>query len=278
MALLDGRVLQHASVGRRLCTLARIGRRWRRLRHGRSAGARAEAAGGGEAADGRRGAVAARSRPKPPRGGPAASASPARRARAASRHCPAPSARRTARAPTSEALQQEEQRGRRQESGIEIRQHHHAPGLGGDPRHAVEQRAAGRIAQRWPPPSASAAATKMMRAIMVIVTFGSPGWRVSGSAHPRPLRFRGGRISFSSVSSRSASRGRLVPADAGNAGKAHGDPGFVPRRAVQALEGDLQHQPLAGSCVTSRTGPKRLMVLRRTNRSSSISSSSVKPK
>ena len=36
--------------------------------------------------------------------------------------------------------------------------------------------------------------------------------------------------------------------------------------------------PLSGSCVTSRTGPNRSMVLLRTKRSIFCSSSSVKPK
>ncbi len=34
----------------------------------------------------------------------------------------------------------------------------------------------------------------------------------------------------------------LVPADAADPGKAHGDARFVPRRALKSLEGDLQHQ------------------------------------
>ena len=52
----------------------------------------------------------------------------------------------------------------------------------------------------------------------------------------------------SSVSSRSASPGGLVPADAADAGKPHRHAGFVPGRPLQALEGDLEHQPLAAPC------------------------------
>src|SRR5579883_2270005 len=37
---------------------------------------------------------------------------------------------------------------------------------------------------------------------------------------------------------------RLVPAQPADAGKAHGDAGFVPGRALQALESNLQHQAL----------------------------------
>src|SRR5712691_195590 len=39
---------------------------------------------------------------------------------------------------------------------------------------------------------------------------------------------------------------RLVPAQPIDAGKAHGEPRLVPGRALQALEGDLEHQPLVG--------------------------------
>ena len=87
------------------------------------------------------------------------------------------------------------------------------------------------------------------------------------------------RSSFSSVSSRSASRGRLVPAQAADAGKAHRDAGPVAGRALQALERDLEAPgPGPASCTTSRTGPKRSTVLWRTKRSICCSSSSVKPK
>ena len=37
-------------------------------------------------------------------------------------------------------------------------------------------------------------------------------------------------------------RRRLVPADAADAGEAHGEAGFVPGRALQALEGDLEDE------------------------------------
>src|SRR3954454_3868177 len=37
---------------------------------------------------------------------------------------------------------------------------------------------------------------------------------------------------------------RLVPAQPADARKAHRDTGFVPRRSLQALEGDFQHQAL----------------------------------
>src|SRR5271166_4385395 len=37
---------------------------------------------------------------------------------------------------------------------------------------------------------------------------------------------------------------RLVPAQPVDAGKAHRDAGFVPRRALQALKGDFQHETL----------------------------------
>src|SRR4249919_3674835 len=37
--------------------------------------------------------------------------------------------------------------------------------------------------------------------------------------------------------------GRLVPADAVDAGKAHGDARFVPARAMHRVEGDLEHEP-----------------------------------
>ena len=57
---------------------------------------------------------------------------------------------------------------------------------------------------------------------------------------------------------------RLVPADAVDAREAHGDAGFVPGRALQPLEGDLQHEAPVGPYATSRTGPKRLMVWLRT--------------
>src|SRR6266516_5171558 len=40
--------------------------------------------------------------------------------------------------------------------------------------------------------------------------------------------------------------GRLVPAQAMDAGKAHGKPGLVPGRTLQALERDFQHQALVG--------------------------------
>src|SRR3954469_8162418 len=39
---------------------------------------------------------------------------------------------------------------------------------------------------------------------------------------------------------------RLVPAQAADAREAHRDAGLVPRRALQALEGDFHHQPLVG--------------------------------
>ena len=77
---------------------------------------------------------------------------------------------------------------------------------------------------------------------------------------------------------RSASRGGLSQRMRLMRGKAHGDAGLVAGGALQALEGDLEHQALCGSCATARTGPKRSMVLSRTNLSSCFSSSSVKPK
>src|ERR1700722_16722996 len=40
--------------------------------------------------------------------------------------------------------------------------------------------------------------------------------------------------------------GRHVPAQAVDAGKAHRQAGLVPRRALQALEGDFQDQALVG--------------------------------
>src|SRR6478736_8297332 len=38
-------------------------------------------------------------------------------------------------------------------------------------------------------------------------------------------------------------RRRLVPANAADPGKAHGDAGFVPGGALQALEGDFENEP-----------------------------------
>jgi len=66
---------------------------------------------------------------------------------------------------------------------------------------------------------------------------------------------------------------RFVPADAVDAGKAHGQPAFVPGGRVDRIEGDLEDQRLF-----YLTGPKRPTVWLRIHLSSSFSSSSVKPK
>ena len=63
---------------------------------------------------------------------------------------------------------------------------------------------------------------------------------------------------------RSASRRGLVPADAGDAGEAHGEAGLVARRALDALEGDFEDEAVVLLGATARTGPKRSMVWSRT--------------
>ena len=51
--------------------------------------------------------------------------------------------------------------------------------------------------------------------------------------------------------------GRHVPAQAVDAGKAHRQAGLVPRRALQALEGDFQDQALVGLMYAQRGHGKR---------------------
>src|SRR6185437_12089883 len=84
--------------------------------------------------------------------------------------------------------------------------------------------------------------------------------------------------SFSSDSSRSASRGGLSQRKRLMRGKRMAMPDLCRVERCRPSKATSSTRPSPGSCTTWRTGPNFSVVLRRTKRSISISSSSVKPK
>jgi hypothetical protein len=69
----------------------------------------------------------------------------------------------------------------------------------------------------------------------------------------------------------------LVPTKAADAGKAHGDARFMPRRALQSFESDLEYQALVGLVHDLAYGPKPPRSVA-AHEPVDPSSSSVKPK
>ena len=72
--------------------------------------------------------------------------------------------------------------------------------------------------------------------------------------------------------------GELVPAEAGDAGEAHGEAGAVAGGALQALEGDFEDEAVVGLGAHGADRAEAVGGVVRTKRSIRASSSSVKPK